>query len=119
MITGIDTILYNVKDFDRALGFYTKLIGEPTTLNRMDGGSGWAEFELADGTTFSIGKYPAYPWQAGYNIMFAVPDVPAASELVRSLGGTALEPTESPVCHTAMAEDTEGNQLILHQRKQD
>ena len=50
-------------------------------------------------------------------VMFAVPDVPAAAELVRKLGGTAEEPGESPVCYMSFAEDTEGNKLVLHRRK--
>ena len=50
-------------------------------------------------------------------VMFAVPDVAVASELVRKLGGTAQEPGESPVCYMSFAEDTEGNKLVLHRRK--
>jgi predicted enzyme related to lactoylglutathione lyase len=114
MVTGIDVHLYNVQDYDRALTFYTALLGrEPVTT--MAGA--WAEFELPDGSAFAIGKHPNHPWQAGYTVMFAVPDVPAAIELVRSLGGEAAEPGESPVCHMSFAHDTEGNQLVLHQRK--
>jgi predicted enzyme related to lactoylglutathione lyase len=114
MVTGIDVHLYNMKDFDRGLAFYRALLGsEPTTL--MPGA--WAEFDLADGSSFAIGKHDDHPWQPGYDIMFAVPDVAAAVELVRSLGGKAGEPSESPVCHMAFGEDSEGNQLVLHHRK--
>jgi predicted enzyme related to lactoylglutathione lyase len=49
--------------------------------------------------------------------MFAVPDVPAAVALVKSLGGKAGEPDESPVCFMSFGEDTEGNQIVLHRRK--
>jgi predicted enzyme related to lactoylglutathione lyase len=114
MVTGIDTHVYVVKDFDRALAFYRGLIGsEPAT--QMEGG--WAEFEFPDGSAFAIGKHENFPWQVGNTVMFAVPDVPAAVELVRSLGGKAEEPGESPVCRMSFAEDTEGNKLVLHRRK--
>jgi predicted enzyme related to lactoylglutathione lyase len=114
MVTGIDVHLFNVQDFDRALAFYTGLLGRaPTTT--MPGA--WAEFELPDGSAFAIGKHDNHPWQPGYMIMFAVPDVPAAVELVQSLGGKAAEPGESPVCFMSFAEDTEGNHLVLHHRK--
>jgi predicted enzyme related to lactoylglutathione lyase len=114
MVTGIDVHLYNMKDFDRGLAFYRGLLGsEPTML--MPGA--WAEFDLADGSSFAIGKHDDHPWQPGYDIMFAVPDVAAAVELVLSLGGKAGEPSESPVCHMAFGEDSEGNQLVLHHRK--
>jgi predicted enzyme related to lactoylglutathione lyase len=114
MVTGIDTHVYTVKDFDRALAFYTALFeAEPATnLAGM-----WAEFVFADGSAFSIGKHENFPWQVGNMVMFAVPDVPAAAELVRSLGGSAEEPGESPVCYMSFAEDTEGNKLVLHKRK--
>jgi predicted enzyme related to lactoylglutathione lyase len=114
MVTGIDTHIYNVKDFDRALAFYRALIErEPTTT--MDGS--WAEFELPDGSAFAIGKHEGHPWQPGYTVLFAVPDVPAAVELVRSLGGKAADPGESPVCFMSFGEDTEGNMIVLHRRK--
>ena len=77
----------------------------------------WAEFVLTDGSAFAIGKHDNHPWQAGDNIVFAVPDVSSAVESVRLLGGTAADPSESPVCYMAFGQDTEGNQLILHRRK--
>jgi predicted enzyme related to lactoylglutathione lyase len=113
MVTGIDVHVYNVKDFERALKFYTGLIGTPSTT--MAGT--WAEFDLADGSSFAIGKHENFPWQPGYTVMFAVPDVPAAVALVNSLGGKAGEPDESPVCFMSFGEDTEGNQIVLHRRK--
>jgi predicted enzyme related to lactoylglutathione lyase len=114
MVTGIDAHIYNVKDFDRALAFYRGLLGqEPATLRE----GSWAEFELADGSAFALGKHENFPWQPGYTILFAVPDVAAAAELVRSLGGKAGDPGESPVCFMSFGEDTEGNAIVLHHRK--
>lgn len=114
MVTGIDVHIYNVKDFDRALAFYTSLIGrKPATLREGQ----WAEFELDDGSAFAIGKHPNHPWQPGYTVLFAVPDVAKAAEFVRAHGGQAGEPGESPVCYMSFGEDTEGNQIVLHKRK--
>jgi predicted enzyme related to lactoylglutathione lyase len=114
MVTGIDVHIYNVKDFERALAFYTGFIGkQPETL--VDGQ--WAEFELADGSAFAIGKHENHPWQPGYTILFAVPDVKDAIDFVRSHGGKAGDPGESPVCYMSFGEDTEGNQIVLHKRK--
>ncbi|MHB8140077.1 MAG: VOC family protein [Vulcanimicrobiaceae bacterium] len=62
---------------------------------------------------FAIGKHEDFPWQPGYTIAFAVPAV----ELVRSHGGKAADPGESPVCYMSFGEDTEGNQIVLHKRK--
>jgi len=115
MVTGIDTHVYTVKDFDRALTFYTAFIGsEPTS--HMPGT--WAEFSLDDGSAFAIGKHDNFPWQPGNMVMFAVPDVPKAIELVNSLGGKAGKADESPVCFMSFSEDTEGNQIVIHRRKE-
>jgi predicted enzyme related to lactoylglutathione lyase len=114
VVTGIDTHIYNVKDFDRALGFYKKLFErEPVTLRA----GMWAEFEFPDGSAFSIGKHEDFPWQPGYTVLFAVPDVAAAAALVNGAGGKAAAPSESPVCFMSFGEDTEGNQIVLHKRK--
>ncbi len=114
IVTGIDGHIYNVKDFDRALKFYSAFLGkEPTTL--MEGA--WAEYELPDGSAFAIGKHENYPWQPGYTILFAVPDVASAVEFVRSHGGKANDAGESPVCTMSFGEDSEGNQIVLHRRK--
>jgi len=115
VVTGIDAHIYTVKDFDRALAFYQGLFErEPATS--MPGT--WAEFAFADGSAFAIGKHENFPWEAGTTILFAVPDVAAAAELVRKLGGKAEAPGESPVCFMSFAEDTEGNKLVLHRRKE-
>jgi len=117
MVTGIDVQLYNVQDFNRALAFYTAFFGrEPAQLHRI-GDGGWAEFELPDGSCFAIGKHENFPWQAGYNIMFAVPDVEEAVRFVRSHGCIASDPSESPVCWMSFAQDPDGNHLVLHRRK--
>ncbi len=114
MVTGIDVIIYNAQDFERALAFYRGLIGtEPATLRP----GMWAEFELSDGTAFAIGKHEDYPWQPGYAVALAVPDITEAVALARSLGAKLADASESPVCHMAMGQDSEGNTIVLHQRK--
>jgi predicted enzyme related to lactoylglutathione lyase len=114
MVTGIDVHIYNVKDFNRALQFYTGLIGKKPEILRE---GTWAEFELSDGSAFAIGKHENFPWQPGYTILFAVPDVKEAADYVNSHGGKAGDPGEGPVCYMSFGEDTEGNQLVLHKRK--
>ena len=114
MVTGIDTHIYNVKDFDRALAFYKALFErDPASLRE----GSWAEFEFPDGSAFAIGKHEDFPWQPGYTVLFAVPDVEAAAALVNANGGKAQTPSESPVCYMAFGEDSEGNQIVLHKRK--
>lgn len=58
------------------------------------------------------------PWVMGTGVMFAVTDFDAAVRIAKERGAKIHMSTETPVCHIALGEDTEGNQFILHKRKQ-
>ncbi|GAC1389663.1 MAG: hypothetical protein NVSMB31_05850 [Vulcanimicrobiaceae bacterium] len=114
MITGIDTHFYLAKDLKRALGFYRDALGL-----RVDSefGSGY-EFVLPDGSAFGIAQMPGGEWYRCGGVMFAVPDIEAAAEIVRKAGGSIMAETfESPPCFTMWCADTEGNSFALHKRK--
>jgi predicted enzyme related to lactoylglutathione lyase len=114
-VLGIDIHTYLVKDAARAIAFYRDVMGLPVAVE-YDGMG--AEFELPDGSTFGLWKPDGdMPWQPSQGIMFAVPDIGAAVAELRSKGVQASEPHDFPPCFMAFAQDTEGNQIILHQRK--
>jgi predicted enzyme related to lactoylglutathione lyase len=51
-------------------------------------------------------------------VMFAVPDVDAAADMVRQHGGKiVLSPMDSPVCRLAWCIDADGNTFALHRLK--
>ena len=114
-VTGIDASYYYAQDFDRAVSFYSTLIGAPPP-NIMPGM--FAEWEFAGGETFGLYKGAEYRPCSG--IMFAVPDVAATVAALRARGvhfdmDGAIE--ETPACHMAFGTDSEGNGFILHKRK--
>ena len=111
-ITGIDIHTYPVKDADRAIAFYRDIFDLKLTWELPGMG---AEFELPDGSTFGLWKGGERP--PGGGIMFAVPEINAAVAELRQRGVNVGDPMEHEPCFMAFAEDTEGNQLILHQRK--
>jgi len=116
MITGIDTHFYLAKDFQRALAFYRDALGMAVETE-FASGSG-VEFILSDGSTFCLAQMPGGEWHRGGGAMFAVPDVAAASKIVKEAGGQLLTDVfESPVCFTQWCEDPEGNSFALHKRK--
>ncbi len=113
-INGIDTHTYLVKEPARAMAFWRDTIGLQQTAKFEQGG----EFELPDGTAFSLWKMDDGSWTAGNGIMFAVDDARAAATYFRERGVQVAEHVEdTPVCVMAFAEDSEGNSFILHQRK--
>ena len=114
-ITGIDVHTYMVKDLSRAVAFYRDVLQLPLATIGENG----AEFELADGSAFELWN-PAeanWPWERGNGIMFAVADAREAVAELRSRGVTIGDPIDDTMCFMAIGEDSEVNQLVIHQRK--
>jgi predicted enzyme related to lactoylglutathione lyase len=114
-VNGLDASYYYAKDFDRAVSFYSTMIGRPPPMLIPDT---FAEWEFKGGEAF--GLYKSADYQHCDGVMFAVDDVAAAvAELrargVRFAGDGAIE--ETPACHMAFGTDSEGNGFILHKRK--
>ncbi len=118
-IEGIDCTAYLVKDADRAIKFWRDTMGLKTT-QEYPGGHG-AEFTFDDGTTFGLYKMSDGEWHPGSGVMFRVPDIKAAVAHYKARGvqfDDGGEIFESPVCSLAFAKDSEGNNFMIHQRKQ-
>lgn len=116
-IKGIDMSGYMCKDAARAIAFYRDVLGlEPSRLYPENRG---AEYELPDGTTFGLwgGGGKVMPFQPSNGILFAVDDLDAAVDTVKARGVTMLMQNDLPNCRMAMFEDSEGNSVFLHQRK--
>jgi predicted enzyme related to lactoylglutathione lyase len=114
-IRGVDITAYLIKDTDRAKKFYGDTLGLQMT---SDYGPQGGEYTFPDGTTFGIWRVDEPEWHTSGTVMFNVDDVRAAVEYYKSRGvKIAGDVFDSPVCLMAFAEDSEGNSLILHQRK--
>jgi predicted enzyme related to lactoylglutathione lyase len=116
-VNGIDASYYYVKDMDRAVDFYTRLLGaEPT--HKFAGMA--CEWTFSGGETF--GLYKPGEQEGGFHpgggIMFGVDDVAQARDAARSRGVAFHGDVEdTPICHMAFGVDSEGNGFILHHRK--
>jgi predicted enzyme related to lactoylglutathione lyase len=114
-IHGIDIAACFVSDPARSIAFYRDVLGlQPTEID--DKGRG-AEFTLADGQTFGVWNPGEDGPKSGSVIMFAVGDIKAAVERIRSNGGTVSDPDETPVCFMSFGSDVDGNAFMIHQRK--
>lgn len=116
-INGIDLSGYMCQDAARAIAFYRDVLGlEPARVYPENRG---AEYDLPDGTTFGLwgGGGKVMPFQPSNGILFAVDDVDAAVQSVKSHGVQILMQNETPNCRMAMLHDSEGNSVFLHQRK--
>jgi predicted enzyme related to lactoylglutathione lyase len=116
-VSGIDATYYTVKDLDRATAFYTKLLGVEPTMQFPGMVSEWT---LGDDQAFGLYKSsdPEAEFRPGGGVMFIVDDVQAARDAHKAAGVKFHgEIEDTPVCHMAFGEDSEGNGFILHKRK--
>ena len=113
-IAGTDLIGCVVADFQKSLAFYRDTLGMAPSVVAEGG----AEFHLPDGTTFGLWQPPeSEGMEPHFSVMFAVADAAGAVEQIRERGGAFSEPFESQVCYMAMGKDSEGNGVIVHQKK--
>jgi predicted enzyme related to lactoylglutathione lyase len=113
-VAGTDLAGVTVRDLQKALVFYRDTLGMPPSVVSENG----AEFHLPDGTTFGIWQPPeSDAMEPGFSVMFAVGDAATSVDVIRERGGAISDPFESPVCHMAMGQDSEGNGVIVHQKK--
>ncbi|GAA5481006.1 VOC family protein [Haloferula sargassicola] len=117
-VSEIAFTTYPVKDMDRAVGFYERVIGLTKTMDHRTEGGRWVEFDIGAGT-LGLGKMEGWePSPQGGTAGLEVDDFEQALAEVRAAGVTiTMGPIETPVCHMLMIQDTEGNPLILHHRK--
>ena len=116
-VKAVDFVSYTVADMDRAEAFYRDVLGLSVTWARGEPGTrsnGYMELD-AGGTTIGLTAMPPHP----NGIMaLAVDDVDAAVAELRAKGvAIEMEPLETPGCFMAVVADPDGNQLMLHQRK--
>lgn len=115
-VTGIDANYYTVIDLPKMTDFYVKILGEPETrAERL------SEWTFSDGSSFGIYMADGKTGGRSGSVMFAVDDVQAMAQQAQEAGAAIdadHELVDIPSCQMMFADDPEGNQFILHKRKQ-
>jgi predicted enzyme related to lactoylglutathione lyase len=115
---AVDFISYSVTDMDRSEAFYRDVLGLDVEVPRGEPdtrAAGYMELD-AGGTAISLTVLPHLHPNA--IVALAVEDVSAAIEELRGEGvQISMEPLETPVCFMAVVADPDGNQILIHQRK--
>lgn len=118
-VTGIDATYYTVQDLDGCTKFYTNVLGQDPTVAVPDFFTEWA---FADGTAFGLYKSEQKPAMRSGSAMFRVDDVAAAAAHLKEIDALAKHGDEDfsefETCFMAFAHDPEGNQFIIHKRKE-
>lgn len=112
LISGIETVYYRIANMNRAVAFYTDVLGL-TLKNRA--ANDWAEFDVGNGELALEGELATAPHQGGATVVFKSDDLRAlAAKLkensvkmgeVEDLGGSLLLEFYDP----------DGNRLIAMQ----
>lgn len=119
MFKKVAFTMYPATDLARAKAFYEETLGLPPA--KALGAGKWIEFDLPQGgclalTTMVPGVLPSD--SAGGSLAFEVEDIHALCRELKSKGVSfKMDLFESPVCHMAVALDSEGNAFMLHQLK--
>jgi len=115
-VLGVDYIYYDVTDLAKSIWFYQDILGLKLT-NQTDE---FAEFDLGN-VTLAVGSYgeeKSAKVKEGPAAAFAVDDVAEAITYLKSKKvNVTHELIDTPVCHMAIIVDLDGNQIILHKRK--
>ncbi len=129
-VTGIDATYYTVRDVAAQTTFYTGLLGSDPALTwpgrlaewTFDDGNAFGLYQIgSEGEGESAGDANAQNRSSSGSAMFAVADVAKAVAEGKARGVKFHENgeiTDTPACHMAFGEDPEGNQFILHHRKE-
>lgn len=114
-VNGIDASYYTVIDLAKMTQFYEKILGEP-----QERAERWSEWTFADGSSFGIYMADGKTGGRSGTVQFAVDDVKAMAKRAEEAGAKIDEDHELvdlPSCQMMFADDPEGNQFILHKRK--
>jgi len=116
MIKEIAFIGYPVTDVARARKFYEETFGLKPTMVVPDGN--WVEYDIGP-NTFAIGRYEGWNLaEGGPMLAFEMDNFDDAIARLKAAGVKfCMESFESPVCHSAIIKDPDGNALMIHRRK--
>jgi predicted enzyme related to lactoylglutathione lyase len=116
-IKAIGFVGIPVTDLERAREFYEGVLGLQVSDEMMSGK--WIEYSLGDDTLAiaSVGEQ----WIPSDQGTGAALEVENFEEAIKQLKDRqvrfAAEPFETPCCHMAVAQDPDGNKLIIHKLK--
>jgi len=114
--TDLAFTVYPVRDTKKAQEFYSGALGLRETANWNNK---WIEFEVGPGTLAVTDAFPQLtPGAKGAMVALEVEDLPGCIRELEAKGVKLVMPQfDTPVCSGCTVADSDGNQVMLHQRK--
>ena len=121
-ITEIAFVSYAVTDVKRAREFYEGVLELKPASVFEQGSMAFIEYWIGKGNEHCLvigaGAENMKPGLTGATAALEVEDFKKAIEHMKSKNAPFLmEPYETSVCHMAIVKDSDGNQIMIHQRK--
>jgi predicted enzyme related to lactoylglutathione lyase len=116
-VTEFAFVGYPVTDEKRARAFYEGLLNLKQSTYVTNEGGFWIEYEVGP-HTLALSSFWKPENKSGPCLALELEDYASAEETLKAAGMKfEMETTESPVCHFAVINDPDGNQLMIHKRK--
>ncbi len=112
---GVHHVSVNVPDVDRALPFYTGVLGLTQRSDRPDFGFGGAWLDAGSQQQVHLIEAKPPP-DFGQHLALAVGDLGATVEELRGSGVEVTDPVEVGPGYQAFLHDPDGNMIELYQR---
>ncbi|MDP6779579.1 MAG: VOC family protein [Candidatus Latescibacteria bacterium] len=109
-------VVYPVSDLQKARSFYRDTLGLDETANWDDV---WLEYDIGHGTLAITNTFPhLVPGTNGAIAAIEVTDLDAVGSALKEKAiAWATGPFDTPACRGGSIKDPDGNELILHYRK--
>jgi predicted enzyme related to lactoylglutathione lyase len=112
-VNGMHFVLYLTDDLPKTRAFYEALFAlKPGAYDSEY----FVEYDLPDGSTFTLAHDPRGPRVPCGGAMFGVDDAEAAIARVEALGGKVLARQGGDKCTSGWCADPEGTPFGVHQR---
>jgi catechol 2,3-dioxygenase-like lactoylglutathione lyase family enzyme len=121
-IKEIAFVCFPVASLKRAQAFYEGTLGlKPTSTWVKADDNGMIEYNVGDSAiALGAGADSFKPGKLGPGVALEVVDfTKAVDELRAKKVKFLMEPLDTSVCHMALIEDPDGNQIMIHHRKAD
>jgi catechol 2,3-dioxygenase-like lactoylglutathione lyase family enzyme len=110
LITGIDTVFYQVCNMNRALAFYTETLG--LELERREGND-WAELKAGAVNLALSGELAVAPQKGGATVVLRTDSLDDLAALLREAGTQMGQIEDMGGARVLDVYDPDGNQLVL------
>jgi catechol 2,3-dioxygenase-like lactoylglutathione lyase family enzyme len=109
LFEGIDTVFYQVCSMDRAIEFYSGVLGLPVIRREAND---WAELQAGDAVLSLSGELATRPHQGGATVVLRAPDIDAVERHLAEHGVPRSPIEDMGGARMLQFLDPDGNEIV-------